>query len=416
MSYLARTIDNTLDTWLKHFAAIAIDGPKGVGKTDTATRRANTTWYLDNPDQRVVAQSDFQFSTAPSGTLVIDEWQRLPQVWDAVRRQVDSGATPGRFILTGSATPNDSQGTHSGAGRIMSLRMRPMALHERGDVTPTISFTKLLSGINQEVTGKSNATLQNYATAITDSGFPAILSAPAEIREIYLDNYLERVIDKELPEAGFEARYPEVLRRWLTAYAAATSNTTSYSKLLDATTGGDGTQPSKATTIKYREQLTRLWLLDPVPGWLPIASGLKRLQQAPKHHLADPALAARLLQLTATDLVTNRGSAYFGPLFESLSTLSIRVLAQAAGAKVNHMRINSGEREIDLIIKGRNGELLPIEVKLSGAPTDSDVRHLLWLRDQLPDQVIDLVVITAGEYAYRRPDGVAVIPLAMLGL
>lgn len=210
-------------------------------------------------------------------------------------------------------------------------------------------------------------------------------------------------------------RRPETLRRWLAAYAAASSTTTAYSRLLDATTGGDGTQPAKTTTITYRDHLSQLWLLDPVPGWTPANNPIRRLQQAPKHQLADPALAAHLLGLSAQSLLTAGGAHMMGPLFESLVTLGVRVLAQAAEATVSHLRLGGGEREVDLVVEGFDGRVLGIEAKLAPAVTDADVRHLRWLRDQMPDRVVDLVVVTTGTTAYRRPDGIAVVPLALLG-
>ncbi|MDN5859843.1 MAG: DUF4143 domain-containing protein, partial [Pseudonocardia sp.] len=188
-----------------------------------------------------------------------------------------------------------------------------------------------------------------------------------------------------------------------------------YSRILDATTAGDGAQPAKVTTITYRDHLAQLWLLDPVPGWSPSRSHLTRLQQAPKHQLADPALAARLLNLSARALATATGSQMAGPLFESLATLTVRVAAQAAEARVGHLRTRNGDHEIDLVVEGPDGQIVGIEVKLAAAVSDADVRHLRWLREQLPDQVVDLLVITTGTHAYRRRDGIAVVPLALLG-
>lgn len=339
----------------------------------------------------------------------------LPQVWDSVRRQVDNGAPPGRFLLTGSATPVDAVGAHSGAGRILSLRMRPMGLHERGSVTPTVSLAALLAGEKVEIQGASSLALTDYAEAIVSSGFPGILSTPARVRRGLLDAYLTRVVDRDLPDQGYEIRRPDTLRRWLRAYAASSSTTTAYSRLLDATTGGDTAQPAKTTTGAYRDHLSQLWLLDPVPGWTPSHNAIKQLRQAPKHQLADPALAARLLGLTASSLLSSAGAHLAGPLFESLATLGIRTMAQAAEANVGHLRTKSGEREVDLIVEGFDGHVVGIEVKLAPAVTDADVRHLLWLRDQMPDRVADLVVVTTGSVAYRRPDGIAVVPLALLG-
>lgn len=415
MDYLPRTVDDELELLLRLAPAIAVDGPKGVGKTGTATRRADISWLLDDPAQRALLEADPTFSGAPAGTLLIDEWQRLPEMWDSVRRRVDEGAPPGRFLLTGSATPRRGVDTHSGAGRILSLRMRPMALHERGTTSPTVSIADLLDGEPPAVTGETRWTASDYFLAIEASGFPGIVGQPARLRRAQLDGYLRRVVDRDLPEQGVSVRRPETLRRWLSAYAAASSTTTAYSKILDATTAGDGSQPAKTTTIAYRDHLTALWLLDPVLGWSPSRSPMTRLQQAPKHQLADPGLAARLLNLSASTLGTAIGGPMAGPLFESLATLTVRVGAQAAEARIGHLRTGNGDHEVDLVVEGRDGQVLGVEVKLAASVTDTDVRHLLWLREQLPTEVVNLLVITTGAHAYRRRDGVTVVPLALLG-
>jgi predicted AAA+ superfamily ATPase len=293
--------------------------------------------------------------------------------------------------------------------------MRPMALHERGTTTPTVSLSALLTGTARTHSGTSELTLADYTNAIVDSGFPGIMAAAPRVRRGLLDAYLQRVVDRDLPEQGFGVRRPATLRRWLSAYAAASSTTTAYSRLLDAATGGDGAQPAKTTTIAYRDHLTDLWLLDPVPGWLPANNPIRRLQQAPKHQLADPALAARLLGLSAASLAGPAGAHMAGPLFESLVTLGVRVCAQAAEASVHHLRLTGGDREVDLVVEGPEGQLLGIEVKLSPTVDEASVRHLKWLRQQVPDRVVDLLVVTTGQQAYRRSDGVAVVPLALLG-
>nr|WP_216657139.1 DUF4143 domain-containing protein [Brevibacterium sp. CT2-23B] len=400
---------------LNETPAIAVDGPKGVGKTDTASRRSDIAWYLDDPAQRDILRSAFSLKSIPKGTVLLDEWQQLPQIWDSVRRLVDAGAPNGRFLLTGSASPVNTAGTHSGAGRILSLRMRPMGVHERGLTTPTVSLAQLLSGQATSVDGTTTLQLTDYAEAIVSSGFPGIMNRPLRIRRRMIDAYLQRIVDRDLPDLGFTVRRPETLRRWLAAYAAASSTTTAYSRLLDTTTAGNGTKPAKTTTLAYRDHLSQLWLLDPVPGWVPTNSPNRRLQQAPKHHLADPALAASLLNQTAESLLSPRGAHLAGPLFESLVTLGVRVMAQAAEASVSHLRLHGGEREVDLVVEGVDGAIVGIEVKLAADVSDSDVKHLRWLREQVPDRVTDLVVVTTGTTAYRRNDGIAVVPLALLG-
>jgi len=221
--------------------------------------------------------------------------------------------------------------------------------------------------------------------------------------------------------AGGRVRRPELVRRWLRAYAAATATTAAYETIRDAATGGEGNKPSKGATAPYRDVLERLWIVDPVPAWAPTRNPLARLTHPPKHHLADPALAARLLGATATSLLAGEPAKrpgkgpLVGNLFESLVALSVRVYAQAAEARVGHLRTFGGEREIDLIVERPDGRVLAIEAKLGGTVDDEDVKHLLWLRRELGDDVIDMAVITTGPRAYRRPDGVAVIPLALLG-
>src|SRR5699024_11376505 len=164
-------------------------------------------------------------------------------------------------------------------------------------------------------------------------------------------------------------------------------------------------------TIAYRDHLTQLWLLDPVPGWSPTRNPLRRLQQAPKHHLADPGLAARLLSLSARTLVSAAGAPFAGPLFESLATLTVRVAAQRAGARVGHLRTRNGDREVDLIVEGDEGQILGIEVKLAASVGDTDVRPLLCLREQRPNDVGVLMILTPATHATGAQDEVALVPL-----
>nr|WP_306238407.1 DUF4143 domain-containing protein [Ornithinimicrobium sp. HY1745] len=403
-----------MDRLLPLAPAIALEGAKGVGKTGTARRRAHTTYFLDDPADLQSFQADPTSVRDAPGPVLLDEWQRYPSSWDVVRRWVDAGAPPGAVLLTGSASPRPGVDTHSGAGRILTRRMRPMALFERGLTTPTVSLAALLGGVS-EVTGSTEVRAADYVEQIVESGFPGIRGAAAGLHRDLLDSYIAAVIDRDLDESGLRVRRTETVRRWLTAYAAASSTTTAYSKILDATTAGDGSQPAKTTTITYRDHLTRIFVLDPVPGWSPSANPFAPLQVSPKHQLVDPALAARLLGQSAVSLQAGRGRALMGALFESLATLSVRVAADRCQSRVGHLRTRPGDREIDLVVDGPEGQVLAIEVKWSRAIDDSDVRHLLWLRDKLGDDLVDTIVLTTGDRAYRRRDGVAVVPLALLG-
>jgi len=422
MEYRRRVLDDDLDELLPQLPAIAIEGPKGVGKTATAAQRAATVLALDDPATRSLLDADPGRLDRDPTPILIDEWQRFPRSWDLVRRSVDRSPTGGRFLLTGSATPSDAS-THSGAGRIVRLRMRPLSLAERGlPDAASVSVAELLRGRGPAIEGTAATDLVGYTDEILASGFPGIRGLSGRAQTMQLEGYVARVLDTDFPELGHVVRRPATLRSWLTAYAAATASTTSYTTILDAATPGDSEKPAKSTTIAYRDVLTRLWLLDPVPGWLPGHSHLARLTQAPKHHLADPALAARLLGATESTLLHNtvteqslpRDGPLLGALFESLVTMSVRTYAQAADATVHHLRTQNGVHEVDLIVEGPDRRVVAIEVKL-GTVEDRDVVHLRWLRRELGDFLADAIVVTAGPHAYRRRDGIAVVPAALLG-
>jgi uncharacterized protein len=420
--YQRRILDDELDELLLQLPAIAIEGPKGVGKTATAKQRAVTVLKLDEPAEASLLDADPQRLEREPTPILIDEWQRFPRSWDLVRRSIDENRAGGRFLLTGSAAPTTP--THSGAARIVRLRLRPLSLAERGLVDrPTVSFRDLLNGSEPTVSGTATMELADYTEEVLASGFPAIRGFVGRARMLQLDSYLARIVDRDMDEAGVKVRRPTLLKGWLTAYAAASATSTAYSTILDAATPGDADKPAKATTIGYREALTRLWLLEPVPGWIPEENLLTRLAQAPKHHLADPALAARLLGATANGLLRNTvhsgrrpaNGILLGALFESLVTMSVRTYAQPLDATVHHLRTQNGDHEIDLIVEGSDRRIVALEVKLAADVTTNDVRHLLWLRERIKDRLADAAVITTGHHAYRRPDGIAVIPASLLG-
>lgn len=422
MPYTTRVLDQELDELLGALPALAIEGPKGVGKTETASRRAATVHPLDDPAQLALAEADPTRLLDDAKPILIDEWQRLPETWDLVRRAVDAGAAPESFLLTGSTSP-DGTGRHSGAGRIPTIRMRPLTLAERSPASTSVSLAKLLEGGRPHLVGETPVTLEDYVDEIVASGLPGLRGISDRALRLQLDGYVERVVDRDFPELGHAVRNPAGLRRWMAAYAAATSTTTSFEKIRAAATGDEGEQLSKDAARPYRAVLERLWLLDPVPAWQPTRNNLSRLSAASKHHLADPALAARLLGATRAGLLEGaelglpipRDGTLLGALFESLVTLCVRVYAQRAEARTGHMRTFGGDREVDLIVEAQDKRVLAIEVKLKRTIKDEDTRNLRWLRETIGDELIDAVVVTTGEAAYRRSDGIGVVPAALLG-
>ena len=393
--YERRVVDAELDELVPALPALSLEGPGGVGNTSTARRRSGAVVCLDDPGvlEVITAQPDRLAIGTPS--IVIDEWQRYPPSWDVVRSAVDENPIGDRFILTGSASPAAAP-THTGAGRVVTLRMRPLTLPERGVDTPVVSLAALLVGDRPDIEGATTVTLEDYTAEILASGFPGIRHSTARAQRAALDGYLDRIVDADLPELGAKVR--------------------------DAATAGETTKPATTTTIPYRDALERLWILDPLPAWAPTTDHLARLTFAPEHHLADPALAARLTGVDAGALLRGEGpttiprdGTFLGALFESLVTLSVRVFVQAAEARVSHFRTKGAEREVDLISERGDRRILAVEVKLADAVGDGDVRHLVWLADGIGADLLDAMVVTTGRYAYRRPDGIAVVPLALLG-
>jgi hypothetical protein len=420
--YRTRIVDDELDLLSSALPAIAIEGPKAVGKTATASQRAVTTFGLDDPDQRAIAEADLDRIVDASPPVLIDEWQYVTPVWDRVRRAVDAGAQPGRFYLTGSASPKGA-GTHSGGGRIVSVRMRPLSLAERYPGAASVSLAGLLSGERPAIEGSTSLRLEDYTEEILRSGFPGLRSLHGRPLRAQLDGYLQRVVDRDFAELGHALRNPGALRRWMAAYAAATATTASLETIRGASVGTAGNAPAKTTVAPYRDVLERLFILDELPGWQPSRNHIARLALPPKHHLADPALAARLLGATAGELLSGRApgppvprdGTLLGKLFESLVTLSVRVYSQAAEASVSHLRTRGGSREIDLVVERDDGRVVAIEVKLGSTAREQALSHLRWLAAEIGEDLLDAVIVTTGGDAYRRPDGIAVVPAALLG-
>lgn len=417
MQYKKRIVDDVLDVLMPQLPAILLDGPKAVGKTSTATQRAKTIKHLDRSNERSLAAANPHWITQGEKPIVIDEWQRSPDVWGEVKSAVDTDFTGGQYLLTGSQPHTE---THSGAGRISTVRMRPLSIAERDFEKPTVSLKKLLDG-SAIVEGETSADISDYAREMKISGFPAIRGLTGRALTVALDGYIDRIIDVDIREAGLSIRKPASLRSWITAYAAATATTASWETIRDAANSGSNEPPAKTTVIPYRDALTRLRILDELPSWTPSRNPFTRVSVTAKHFLADPALALRLMNYDSESIQTASGfgqstfdSPLLGRMFEALAVQSVQTYTQAAFARLSHFRDVNGRHEIDMIIEGDDGKVLAIEVKLSATPDPLDAKHLKWLKSEIGGQLVDSVVIYAGNYAYRHND-VAYVPLALLG-
>ncbi len=428
--YTPRIIDGELDLLLEGVGAVAIDGAKAVGKTATAMRRAARTVRLDREQEAVVVRADPDAAIREPFPVFFDEWQHVPSLWDAVRHRIDDDPSPGIVLLAGSAAPAArTRPTHTGAGRIVTRRMRPLAISERlaGVTRDVISVGALLTvGQRPRLVGDSPWTLVDYAREIIATGFPAIRELSPSIRQAQLAGYVDHLSTRDVQEAGGHAANPAAIRRWLQAYAAATSTTTALEKLRDIASAGDGNPPARTTVNRYRDALERTYIYDPVPAWKPGGTAMSRLGESPKIHLVDPGLSAQLLGIdedallcgASTPLVDAlpavRDGGLFGALFESLIAQSMRTYAQALHVEHAHMRTRGGTHEVDGIWIRSDQRCVAYEVKLNATVDDGDVKHLRWLKTQLGDQLLDAIVINTGPAAYRRSDGIGVVPAAML--
>ena len=415
MEYIHRAVDRRLDVLAAHFPAIAIDGPKAVGKTETARRRVRTVFRMDSEDDQNRFLAVDLVNETRRGPLLIDEWQRLPQSWDLVRRAVDNGAPPGSIYLTGSATPQAGVTTHTGAGRIMSVRLRPLGLCELTVNPAAISLTALCEG-GIAIEGQSDTDLAGYLTKMYTTGFPAAMGFPADMQQEFLASYAARIVDRELPAQGYTIRNRFGLQSWLHAYAQVTGTDASYSEILARATEGSGDAPSKRTTAVYREKLDEIWMFDELPAWESPTHQIPGQTRSPKHYLADVALGLHLAGIRRSSLNTSENSGLLGRFFEAYAVHSLRVAATAAGLRSGHVRTKKRAHEVDLVLETLDGRVLAFEIKLAGSIRDEDVRHLHWLRTIVGDDLVEAAVVYTGTHAYRRPDGVAVIPLALIGV
>lgn len=413
--YLPRMVDEELRLDLRAFGAVVIEGPRATGKTWTGRRQATSEVRLDlDPEAAELARLDAR-QVLPGGTpRLVDEWQVVPELWNAVRHAVDDRGEPGQFILTGSAVPPPSSSRHSGAGRFSRVRLRPMSLAESGISSKEVSFAALMAG--ESPAGASDLTPLDYADVVVRGGWPALVTADSRTAARFVSGYLDAIVEHDLEIADDRRRDPVRFRRFLQAYAQVVASTAPLTTISKRAAGADGGPDALhwSTADAYLDLAKRLMIVEEIPAWSPQLRSRTRLGAAAKRNLADPSLAASLLGADAERLRTDLET--LGFLFESMAIRDIQVYAQAIGATVHHYRERSGDLEIDIVVERPDGAWMGIEVKLGTHRIDDAAGSLLALADRRVTRSPEaLVVVTGGQYAYRRADGVAVVPLGALG-
>ncbi|MBI3300314.1 MAG: ATP-binding protein [Elusimicrobia bacterium] len=415
MSYHKRVVDAELARRLASAGAVVIEGPKACGKTATASRIAASKVFLDVDlaAQRAVA-IDAGLILEGKTPRLIDEWQVAPAIWNPIRRAVDERGKSGQFILTGSAAPADDVTRHGGAGRITRLRMRPMSLFESGHSSGAVSLRKLFDGT---VASSPDPGLKivDLANQISVGGWPGLLNRDLQQSLQANRDYLEEIRRVDIGKAGRRRRDPGKVDRMLRSLARNTATYVAVATL--AADAGEPNRPLKdGTAHEYLTALERLMIVENQPAWAPHLRSKSRLRGAPKRHFVDPSLAVAALRAAPERLLKDLN--LLGFFFESLVIRDLRIYAQAADAQVLQYRDNTG-LEIDAIVESADGRWAAFEVKLGEGEAEEGAANLRNFAERVDTKKCGapsaLGVIVGMGYGYRRPDGIAVIPIGALG-
>lgn len=415
--YLSRVADEVLAAKLKTAGAVQIKGPKWCGKTATAQRLAASEVYLQDPDK---GPSLLELaSLKPSALLdgaeprLIDEWQMAPQLWDAVRYAIDRGHGRGRFILTGSATPRKSeQPKHSGVGRISKMYMRTMSLFESRESNGAVSLQALFDGCT-DIASVANFDIEQIACAVCRGGWPeAVVEKDEAIALGMARDYVIELLDSDIEEIDGVRRNKTWMRSILRSYAR---NLSSEAPLTTIAADMQGEPPSIDTVAEYVDALTRACVIEDLAAWNPRLRSKTAVRTSPTRHFADPSIAAAMLGATPEKLLGDFET--FGLLFESMCVRDLRVYVEPLGGEVFHYRDKTG-LEADAVIALGDGRWGLVEVKLGSRQIEEAASHLKKLAGKI-DQDHEgtpsfLMVLTGTATAYRREDGVFVVPLATL--
>jgi predicted AAA+ superfamily ATPase len=415
MTYLSRIADIELQARLESSGAVLVEGPKACGKTETARQQARSEVLLDvNEGAREAAEINPGLILAGETPRLIDEWQVAPSIWNHVRREVDSRADPGQFILAGSAQPTDDETRHTGAGRISRLRMRPMSLSEAGISNGHISLAALLGGETAAAVDPG-LELQDVAEALCRGGWPGLAQltiAPALRR---VRDYLDEVVRADLKAVGPSHRPAKVMRLLQSLARNLATDAAATTLARDASEPGDSV--TSATVAGYLEALSRLFVVEDQPAWRPHLRSRYALRKTPKRHFVDPSLGVAALRATPQTLLGDLNA--FGLFFESMVVRDLRVYAQPLDARVEHYRDSNG-LEVDAIVNCSSGVWGAIEVKLGGQTAIEEAakalrKFAMQVDTSRSGKPALLAVVTAAGYAYEREDGIQVIPIGALG-
>jgi predicted AAA+ superfamily ATPase len=415
-SYISRISDALLKELLESTGAVLVEGAKWCGKTQSSLHAANSVVYMQDPDEGpgYLAMADTKPSLLLEGEppLLLDEWQMAPVIWDAVRFAVDKRGLMGQFILTGSATPSDNQTAHSGTGRIARMLMRPMSLYESNESNGKVSIKDLFNG-KTDIGVKSTLTIEQVAYAICRGGWPAAVKSGKKSPQIAM-NYVDAVINLDVQRVDGVEKDPERVRVLLQSLARNISTMATARTIMDDMQVNASSITDK-TLSSYLNALRRIFVVEDVPAWQPSLRSKTAIRTANKRQFVDPSIATAVMRTNAKGILQDFET--FGFLFESLCTRDLRIYAQAVDGGVFHYRDKS-ELESDIVIKLHDGRWAAVEVKLGMKQIEEAAANLIKLQQKIDtvkmNQPSFLMVLTGGQVAYRRADGVLVVPIGCL--
>lgn len=419
--YKSRIADEILKRKLEGKGAVLIEGPKWCGKTTTAEQLAASILYMDDPERKEqnVNMSELNPKRLLKGATprLIDEWQIAPKLWDTIRFEVDHRSELGQFILTGSAVPVDTKEiTHSGTGRFTWLMMRPMSLYESGDSSGEVSLKDLFDG-QIEIDGYSELDFERLAFLVCRGGWPQAVDMRDEIALDQASDYLDAVIHSDINRADNVQKNPDKVRRLMRSYARNQGTQVPNTELAKDVQGNDEGSINEETIALYLRALKKIFVVEEMPAWNPNLRSKTAIRSSDTRYYIDSSIAVAALGVGPNDLINDLKT--FGFLFETLCVRDLRVYAEALNGDVFHYRDKNG-LECDAVIHLKNGKYGLVEIKLGGEKLiEEGATSLKTLASKIDIEKMKtpsfLMVLTGtGDYAYRRQDGVLVVPVGCL--
>lgn len=417
--YLPRLLDVTLSQMLECVGAVLIAGPKWVGKTTTAERIAKSVLKMQDPDKTmsylVTAETKPSLLLQGEKPRLIDEWQMAPVLWDAVRTSVDEIGETGLYILTGSTSVDNDKIMHSGTGRIAKIVMYPMSLYESNDSNGSISLRELFDNEQLDIDGlKSNLTIEDLIRVTCRGGWPISLNRKPNIELMTAKMYVDNICEKDCSTIDGIKRDPKRMRTILRSYARNISTLATDKAILTDIIANDTNMDSR-TLKSYLNALERLYVIDEVPAWCPNIRSATSIRSSNKREFIDPSIAVASLNLSPKLLIQDLNT--FGFIFETLCIRDLKVYSTNIGGEISYYHDKYG-LEADCVLHLDDGRYALIEFKLGSKQIDDGANHLLELKRLIKKANMKepslLIVITGGEIAYTRKDGVKVIPIGCL--